>query len=533
MRGHILVMANGNSIFTYQYIKKMCSENYEIALLDFAHSVERQKHYEYYSRQHIMILHYSQGANSFINCLITALTIKALGVFDICHVMFVRDAACQIVELCRDSFRQIVINFWGSDFYRASRDQQDIQKNLLDMSDVIILPVATMEKPFAERWPDLKERMETVEFESIIYTKLKSGDIDQKEPVQEDFLRKTENKIIMVAGHSGDPGDQHEMIISAVDRCDASITSRIIIVFPMTYNRLSEEYEHKIRNRLKDASFESIVLTEFMTDDQVCMLRERTDVFIQAITTDAFSGAMEENLYSQSVILCGDWLNYPQLHEEANSVIWYSDENDLSDNITMVVNDIDEYKKKAVGNRACIERIKAKRKNVMNWSDFYTTLPSPDSASPKVRSASGDTEAWLKLAGKLQKADSRKKLYNDVMNEWLKKQIQSEAPIRSYIEENHIRNVLIYGGGTLGELIYKEIKDECDITVCDQCNEERPWYGGEIKTPDMLENSFFECIIITPIHVAAAIRKVLDKKRIRGNQVISVSEIVNRKAVSI
>lgn len=169
----------------------------------------------------------------------------------------------------------------------------------------------------------------------------------------------------------------------------------------------------------------------------------------------------------------------------------------------------------------------------MNWSDFYTPVPIQDADRKKAWLAPEDAEVWMNIAGKIQKADSRKKLYNDVMNEWLKKQIQSETPVRSYIEENCLRKVLIYGGGTLGELVYKEIENECDITVCDQSGEERPWYDGSIKTPDMLENSFFECIIITPIHVADAIRKVLEKKRIKGNRVISVSEIINRKAVSI
>lgn len=528
MNKRIFVTANGNSVFSYQYIMKMCSENYDIVLLDLAINEERWEYYEYYKSRCITIVHYPYEMKGMMQYLVVVLKIKDMGNFDVCHIMYVTNEVCRIVQMCRQNFKQIITNFWGSDFYRTTEQEQQIQKKLLDISDIIILPTETMEKPFIERWKDLAERVITVEFESYIYLKLISGSSFLEADTQYDILRKMKDKIVIVAGHSGNAKDQHEMMIAAIDQCDLSVKSQIIVILPMTYG-LTVEYQHKINDLLKKASFESIVLTEFMTDDQVCMLRERTDVFIQAITTDAFSGAMEENLYSQSVILCGDWLNYPQLHEEANSVIWYSDEGDLSGKISMVVNDIDEYKKKAVGNRTCIERIKAKRKNVMNWSDFYTARHTQAIGGSDMQPPEENIDSWMDIIMKIQKADTRRNLYSDIMNEWLKKQIQSEAPIRSYIEENHFKNVLIYGGGTLGELVYTEISNECEITVCDQSGGKRMWYEKAIKTPDMIENNVFDCIIITPIHIVSEIKEILVKKQINADQVISVSEIINRK----
>lgn len=522
----ILVMANGNSIFTCQYIERMHAENYEIVCVDFSSHIDRQEYYEYYKSIGVVFLWYPRGINVSLGGLMTALKIKERGNFDVCHVMYPMADECHLLQMCRENVKQIIVNFWGSDFYRATLRVQSIQKRLLDIADVIILPTETMERPFVERWPDLKARLAVVEFEAPIYLRLKEENSHSEEFKCKD-REGSNNRIVVVAGHSGDPNDQQEMIISAISKCGTSMMSKIIVVFPMTYG-LTKEYENKIRKSLQDAPFESVILTEYLSEDEVCMLRRKTDVFIQAITTDAFSGAMAENLYSQSVILCGDWLNYPQLRGENSSIVWYSDEEDLSKKFASVINYIDIYKKEAVKNQICIENIKAKRKNVMNWNAFYGNACIINDEKSGLGIATEEIEAWMEAVAQIQKADLRKGIYNDVMNQWLKKQICGESPICNYIEGNQYKNVLIYGAGILGELVYTEVKEKCEITICDQNSNKRTWYDGTIGCPERLENRFFDCIIITPVHIVEEVKAVLDQNKICGNEVVSVTEIVGR-----
>ena len=57
------------------------------------------------------------------------------------------------------------------------------------------------------------------------------------------------------------------------------------------------------------------MLRDFLDLTETARLRLCADLFILAISTDAFAASMQEYLYAGAVFLMADWLGYPQLDE--------------------------------------------------------------------------------------------------------------------------------------------------------------------------------------------------------------------------
>lgn len=70
-----------------------------------------------------------------------------------------------------------------------------------------------------------------------------------------------------------------------------------------------------------------------------------------------------------------------------------------------------------------------------------------------------------------EKLSERSGTYYKLTYEWLQKKLQGES-ILAYFEENNIKKIAIYGKGSLGELLFQELRDSGIEIVCfiDQCS---------------------------------------------------------------
>ena len=98
-------------------------------------------------------------------------------------------------------------------------------------------------------------------------------------------------------------------------------------VFPLTYGSPSDDYVDGLLARTASSKLSAICLTEFLSDDEMVLLRIATDGVIQVQDEDMFSAVMQEALYACSWVVTGSWLPYgflktdlPTLHQVENVV---------------------------------------------------------------------------------------------------------------------------------------------------------------------------------------------------------------------
>lgn len=121
----------------------------------------------------------------------------------------------------------------------------------------------------------------------------------------------------------------------------------------------------------------------------------------------------------------------------------------------------------------------------------------------------------------------RNKLYLDLVSYWLSNKNAGKS-MYNYLLENNIKNIAVYGMGTMGELFYSEIENT-DVTVeffIDKAAGLQA-VGPEnipVFKPDELANKKPDAIVVTPIcyfdSIAADIKSCCDIK------VISLEELI-------
>jgi len=512
----VLFIANMNSRWAFQYVKKMYFENLDITIVDYA--CQRlsmgNEYYEFCEKNGINIIGV-YDEEEFFRTIKYAMLINQMEKFDVCHIMYLRVEACMLVRLCEQKFNQIISNFFGSDFYRVTEADEQKQKYLIEISDVLIVPTEEMKEKVVLKYPEFQDKVEAVYFESPVFEMLEVN------PYIKDLNEKwlPDDKVIIAAGYNGNSGQQHDLVIHALNACSSEIKKRVFVIFTMTYG-LTVEYEKYINELLDNVEFKFVIIKDYMTNEQIISLRRRIDIFVHAMITDAFSAALQESMFFQTVILMGSWLEYQLLDQEKAYINKFTDERDLSQKLEQIIFNYKEYRSNSAVNKEIIKKIRLQRSHVEDWNVFYNSKES--------KHFSGNASDVLEyILSQEKKKVERKQKYNNVMRIWLKERIENRKPINRFIREKKYNSIVIYGAGTMGEMVYKEVQEmDVIINICDKNIHKVDWFDKEILYPLELSGLLCDCIIITPVHIYNEIKQSFPKIEIE--KFISLLDILEK-----
>jgi hypothetical protein len=84
-------------------------------------------------------------------------------------------------------------------------------------------------------------------------------------------------------------------------------------VLQQTYCVDDPAYLQKTHEAAHALPCKTVIMTEFMNDEQCARLRLASDAYIHGIKTDALSSTMLDYLYAGTCVIAGSWLDYPPL----------------------------------------------------------------------------------------------------------------------------------------------------------------------------------------------------------------------------
>ena len=129
---------------------------------------------------------------------------------------------------------------------------------------------------------------------------------------------------------------------------------------------------------------------------------------------------------------------------------------------------------------------------------------------------------------KINKKAERSDLYYKIANQWLLN-IQAGRTIKTFFDKSEIKNIAIYGMGSLAEILYNELKNT-DITVkyyIDQCADtmiSTEEGCNVIGIDEIGQREEVDAIIVTPVFDFDSIADKL--KRVYAGKVISLDEVI-------
>ncbi len=292
--------------------------------------------------------------------------------YDVCHIHFVSPYLSFLTNTFAKKCSYLICSIWGSDFYRASDRQRRIQTKLYENSSVI-----TSNNEYSALDFDHYYQVKYSEKLRICRFGLAPLEVLRKLELNKMGCRKhlglPEDSIIVTVGYNNSPGQQHIEILKSIKKRRKEIPENLFFILPMTYGA-TNEYRNTVRKYVEQHSLRYKIFDRFMPDEEMAMLRRASDIMIQVQITDQFSGSMQEHLYSENVVITGDWLPYGTLDEKGIFMLKVSSVEEVGEKLVYALNNLDSLKEKCKKNPEIIWELSSWEKNIQSWIDMYEEL---------------------------------------------------------------------------------------------------------------------------------------------------------------
>lgn len=263
--------------------------------------------------------------------------------------------------------QKLVITFYGSDFYRTSDLVKKIQTILYKKADAITFTNPLTKDSFLEYYKDFEDKSYVCRFG------LKTLDfIDKNRNIDKKTLRESlgynTEKIVVTCGYNSTKEQQHGKIIESIAKLPKDLLEQIQFIFPMTYG--SSVNKEKVKNILKQTNLDYIVLEDFLYGDENANIKLASDIMINVLETDSFSGSMQEFLYANNIIITGSWLPYEVFDNAGIQYIKIDDIDELSLKLEKVIKlDIKTFE--VSKNKNIISELSLWDNTIGSWINVY------------------------------------------------------------------------------------------------------------------------------------------------------------------
>lgn len=360
-----LIIGNYKSVFAKELQNELAAKGIDIYLLDF-------ETLKLYKDEDVVDELYAQAFDRYrklpkIHMIYRMYYIAKFlrsNSFDTVNVHTARAVYASILPLLTK--QKLIVSVYGSDFYRAKTATRKIQKILFKKADIITFTNPLTKQGFLDYYKDFEAKsrvcrfgLKTLDFIDANRTKKISS--------LKEHLGYSLDKIIVTCGYNATKGQQHEKIIENILKLDTKILDKIQFIFPMTYG--DKTHKEKIKKALQETSLDYKVLEDFLYGDDNAYIKLCSDVMINILQTDSFSGSMQEFLYANNIVITGSWLPYELFDELGVYYHKIDSASMLAGKLTEVLSNLN--KEKTMQNVQIINSLSSWGNNIQNWIKAY------------------------------------------------------------------------------------------------------------------------------------------------------------------
>lgn len=338
----IAIIGNADSFWLQRFVDNVSVPlKQNVAII----TATNTKYSDYYLEKGIQVITTKPKKKSFFGSRFAAIattlnTVRAILRVkpDIIHIHYAYPYIMRVIPYLGKQSKKI-ITFWGSDLLRANTVETELINRASKKADALVVgaedlysKLIKIDKGFKQKTTLI--RMGLTAFESIDAKRESANDCRVR------LLGKQhEGKTVIAIGYNAGRAQQHLDVIRSLAELPDALKSKIVIVLPLTYQNEDKNYLEEIKKELENARISSVLLTEFMNDDQIADLCLSTDVFINAQTTDAISASMLEHIYAGTIIVNGEWLRYPFLDNNEIDYISFENLENLRNSIASLISE--------------------------------------------------------------------------------------------------------------------------------------------------------------------------------------------------
>lgn len=307
----ILLIANHKSVFGKELLENLVKQGVNASLLDFETlniytiNTNNDKYAKKFAKYKKLPKIHMIFRLFFIS------KILCENSFDVVNIHTARLIYVAILPILAS--QKLITTIYGSDFYRQGTLARKIQKLIYKASSCITFTNPLTQQSFLDYYDDFKDKSVVCRFGLGTLDFIDKNRNISKSKIREE-LGYSHNKTIITCGYNASVAQQHGEIIKEILKLPKDTLDSIQFIFPMTYGDTA--HKEKIKNILKSTILDYIVLENYLHGDENANIKLASDIMINMLKTDSFSGSMQEFLYASNIIITGSWLPYELFDKE-------------------------------------------------------------------------------------------------------------------------------------------------------------------------------------------------------------------------
>lgn len=276
---------------------------------------------------------------------LTPLLIQIAKEYDIIDITFFTNKYYRFLDYLISLNKKYKITIWGSDFYRASKEDRLKKAYYLENAKLIQVETTLVKRDVLMVYPSLFDKIKVCNYgidlfhniDSLRNKKFNLSGVD------------TGNCIVLTCGYNGSKAQQHLRILGLVSELPAEIKKKIFLFLPMTYGVPNKTYLQDVEYAVQNTNISYHIFTNRLNNDELAEMRLLSDIVINTQVTDAFSSSLIEHIYAGGILMAGDWLPYSVLTDVGISYIPINFLN-LKDELIHVIQNIKTEKQRMAQN---------------------------------------------------------------------------------------------------------------------------------------------------------------------------------------
>lgn len=323
MTRRMLVIADSDSFWTKRFLENVALwQGYEIVLFPiWGNQGKNDGFYArhgitvYQDRHTLPVIRHIPRVRMWARIWANARSLLKLGPFDVVHNHYIsqRDLALGALVSRRCGARWVA-TIWGSDFLRVSPAEKRRMAPLLNRCHFVHTVTSLIgDQLLACCGQGLRNRLVLADFGQDSYRLM---DEMRRTMTRADCKRSygmDPDSFVLCVGYSASAAQQQLQVLQALRALPRETLSKITLVLQQTYCVDDPGYLRQTHEAAARLPCRTVIMTEFMNDEQCARLRLAADAFVLAIRTDALSSTMLDYLYAGACVLAGSWLEYPPL----------------------------------------------------------------------------------------------------------------------------------------------------------------------------------------------------------------------------
>lgn len=359
----------------------LLTNNYEVWILNKGDKQESKKYIEIYNKTGIHLIKFPDivtetcnrrdGISSLYTRYLMLKTLIKVGPFDIINMQYVNYSDLIDVIILKIILKaRLILSYWGSDLLRIEDKKLKSAGKFLKYADFMTFDNIDLELKFKRtyRWSNMIPQ-KTVMFGLPVLDSIRKILKDNDREAIRKKWGIDEGKIVIAIGYNGIPEQQHKKVLGILGKLDDDYKKKIVLLLQMSYGG-DRTYRNSVIIAVKKTGFQYINIQHFLTDDEVAEIRILTDIYINAQTTDAFSGSVCEYLFAGTVLINAKWLRYKELEKYNFTYLEFENFNDINEIVKKILKEEVDLE----GNKTLIWKLRSWESCAPKWDKIYKRM---------------------------------------------------------------------------------------------------------------------------------------------------------------